>query len=182
MMSDDQVAEDASQASAKADFGRTDQQAQAPTARQEPSFARRVFFNWFLAVDVWRRQAQHLRRRASFPLLRKISKDGITHNKVIIATELIHDDYVEKSIIGHRFIMASAVAAFVYSFYLLARGITLAVVFGQSWNSWLLVSIPLVVFTAFRFIFSYKVHSAFTAERAMRAAMAAPTNTEVTSR
>ena len=181
MISDDKVAEDASQASAKADTGQNDQQAHA-RGRPEPSFARRVFFNWFLGVDVWRRQAEHLKRRASFPLLRKISKDGITHNKVIIEAELIHDDYVGKSIVGHRLIMVSAAATFFYSVYLFVKGVTLAVVFDQSWNSWLVVSIPMVVFTAFRFILSYKVHSALNAERARRTANLAPITTEVTSR
>lgn len=181
MISDDQVAEGSSQASAKAHTSRKGQQTEDPKARPEPSLARRVFFNWFLGVDVWRRQAQHLKRRASLPLLRKIAKDGITHNRVIIDTELIHDDFITKSIVGHRLIMVSAVIAFLYSVYLLVKGVTLAVAFAQAWNSWLLVSIPLVVFTSFRFLLSYKVHSAFTTERARRRTETAPIITEVTS-
>ena len=123
---------------------------------------------WVLAVEAWKKQAGILKKRASFPLLRQVVKNSTTANKILIPTEIIDDVYIAKSIVGHRIIMWTTTAVFCYFLTVFAKGLAVAIKFDDPWNTWLLSSIPMVLFTSFRAALSYKVLGAFVSERNLR--------------
>jgi hypothetical protein len=123
---------------------------------------------WVLAVNAWKRHAGNVKNRASFPLLRQVVKNSSMANKIVIPTEIIDDVYVAKSIVGHRIIMWSSMAVCCYFLTIFAKGLAVAIKFGDPWNTWLLSSIPMILFTSFRALFSYKLLGAFVPERDMR--------------
>lgn len=138
--------------------------------KQQPKKSGKIIgaAKWVLAVNAWKNHAGVLKKRASFPLLRQVVKNSSMANKILIPVDIIDDVYVAKSIVGHRIIMWSTTAVFCYFLTVLAKGLAVAIKFGDPWNTWLLSSIPMLLFTSFRAIYSYKVLVAFVAERNLR--------------
>lgn len=150
-----------------ADQGSRPSQAQPREARKQSG--------WFMtgvkvtfATNAWRKQAAILKRRGSFPLLRQVLKNSATANKVLIPTDAIAYEYLIKSIVGHRLMMAAFATTFLYFLYLFIKGLAVAIKFGAPLNLWLIMSTPMLVYCALRFRLSWKVLTAFLEEKKKR--------------
>lgn len=137
---------------------------------QQPKKSGRIIgaAKWVLAIDAWKKHATILKKRASFPLLRHVLKNSATANRILIPTSVIADEYIAKSIVGHRWIMWTMAIVCCYYITIFAKGLAIAVKYGDVWNTWLISSVAMILFTSFRGLLSRKVLKAFTVERDLR--------------
>jgi|TARA_Y100001934_G_scaffold283650_2_gene405214 hypothetical protein len=97
-----------------------------------------------------------LRKRASFPLLRRVIKDDIAVNKAIIETSHIRTELLEKTVIGQTFLLIFFGILFVWSILLLTKGLILLLKYGVFFDSPLIAAIPLVTLSLIRVAISKK--------------------------
>lgn len=138
----------------------------APPPRESGRFVKIV--KVALATKAWSGQATILRKRASFPLLRTVIKNELTKEKISIPLDVIHEDYLAKSVIGHRGIAAASVLTLLYSLMLISRGLAITIKLGDVANESLLLGIPLAIIAGLRAASSWKLQREFAGELARR--------------
>lgn len=144
-----------------------DQSAQpAPAARKRGLVMSTMHF--VAATHVWKKQGGILRKRASFPLLRHVIKNFRASGRVLLPVEEIADEYLAKTILGHRVILAVSSLGIAWAFHLFVKGMAVAVRFDTPMNIWLICSIPMLLFTCTNAAMSWKVQKQFSAEMARR--------------
>jgi hypothetical protein len=143
-----------------------DPSAQPPSVKRAGWFVRT--FKFVAAVEAWKRQFGILRNRGSFPLLREVANNRVTSTRVLIPTAEIADEFIDKSLWGHKLIFFTSLLAFLYSGYRFVIGLALALKFNMPFNLWLWLSISIMIFTGFQMLLSYRVHSAMKEEKMER--------------
>lgn len=122
------------------------------------------------ATHAWKKQASILKKRASFPLLRQILKNHHATGRVVLPVEDIADVYLAKTVIGHRIILAVSVVGVAWALHLLVKGMAVAIRFDTPWNTWLICSLPMLLFTGVNAAMSWRVQKQFGYEIARREA------------
>lgn len=108
-----------------------------------------------LATDAWSREVRHLANRLRFPLARKVIGDELRRNQAAVMLVDIPDEVLGKTHLGHVLLMIAMGFAFIWSLILMTKGLTAAFKFGIFFNTWLISSIPLLLFSALRFRLSW---------------------------
>jgi hypothetical protein len=106
----------------------------------------RKAFRFVLAVDAWKRQAGHLKHRASFPLLRQVLRTELKQARTTIALSTIPDDVLQRSLLSHLFILLFAVPASLWAAYMTTKGLAAGIRFDFWFNGWLLQGLPVFIF------------------------------------
>lgn len=146
---------------------------QAPPPRTPPakrSFIKKVGkgAGWILGLDVYAKQTRILSKRASFPLLREVMKNHARTARTIIPVETIHNDLLISTHRYQRMLCWVLGAAIPLILMMLARGLGLALRFGEWSNSFLLFSVPLGLAISTQWLISLKVCRTVAAEIASR--------------
>lgn len=132
------------------------QSGQAITAHSEPSdtpgLASRIT-GW----HVWMRQGQHLKKRLTFPLLRQVWKSNLVLSKMIVPHEVVPDEYLRKTLLGHRFLLCFMTVVLLWSGLTTVKGVAAGVLHGMWINNWLLGGVPLCVLAVARLVTSCRV-------------------------
>jgi hypothetical protein len=140
--------------------------------KSEPALRKRglvmTTMHFVVATHVWKKQGSILRKRASFPLLRHVIKNFRASGRVLLPVEEIADEYLAKTILGHRIILTVSVLGIAWAFHLFVKGLAVAVRFDTPMNIWLICSLPMLLFTCANAAMSWKVHKQFSAEMARR--------------
>jgi len=156
---------------------KVDQSAAGP---QKEGAAKRVKFQktrkvarWLLAIDAWQRQLGHLKRRASFPLLRRVISIELNHSRNLIQLSDIETSVLERSLLSHCLMLIFVIPASLWAGYTTIKGLSAGIRFDVWLNAWLIQGIPVFVFCAMRALTSNKSRTLISAELALRAKVSA---------
>lgn len=149
----------------------TEQRQSPPEGRQEQATAAkkagllagvRKGFTVILAVESWKKQASILRKRASFPLLRRVISTERSLDSTIIPLADIPMEILERSKLGHAIIMAFMAPCLFWAILVTTKGIAALIKFDAPFNGWLVGGAPMVIYSATKLItsnLSYKIFS-----------------------
>src|SRR5690554_4552765 len=106
---------------------------------------------------VWKRQASLLAKRASFPLLRSVIKSQIALNKTIIPHDIVPDQYLVKTLQGHRYLMVFMALVLAWGGLTTVKGLAAGILHGLWLNNWIIGGIPIVILACARLVTSHRV-------------------------
>lgn len=150
----------------------TEAASQTPDTANQPAKNKgraRKALRWVLAVEAWKKQFGHLKHRASFPLLRRVISIERQQATNFIQLAEIPTHVLERSQIGHIFILVVLTPTTLWAAYTLVKGVSAAVRFDVVFNEWLFQGIPLFIFAGMKCLTSNKTRKLFAAELEARA-------------
>jgi hypothetical protein len=103
------------------------------------------------------RNAAFVKKRATFPLLRQISKDEIALQKTIVNTQAIRSELLTKTKNGQTILVAFFSVLLLWSILLMTKGIIVYMKYGDPLNAPLIASLPLIVLSSMRILIGLKV-------------------------
>lgn len=133
----------------------------------------RKTLRFLFAVDAWKRQAGHLKHRASFPLLRQVLRTELKQARTNIALASITDDVLQSSLLSHLFILVFTVPATLWAAYMTTKGFAAGIRFDFWFNGWLLQGVPVFIFCAMKALTSNHSRIIIQRELATRSTQAA---------
>jgi|TARA_Y100001973_G_scaffold62884_1_gene92184 hypothetical protein len=130
-----------------------------PGLAEEKSAIRKVAsaINTITGLRYMGRNIVHVKKRASFPLLRQILKDEAAVQRSNVETTQIRSELLNKTLYSQYFLVIFFGAILLWSCLLLTKGALLAVKYGVFYESPLIASIPLIAISSVRVIVGCKV-------------------------
>lgn len=129
----------------------------------------RKVVSWLLAIDAWKRQAGHLKRRSSFPLLRKIIQTEKNQSQQSFHLSEIPTPVLERSLLSHCLVLLIVVPASAWAIYTTLKGLSAGLRFDIWFNAWLLQGIPLLIFCSMKVLTSNMSRALIQRELFLRA-------------
>lgn len=140
----------------------------ASTPKQRRFDKTRKVLSIVLATEAWKRQAGHLKHRASFPLLRQVMRTELQQARKNIALATIPTEILQRSLLSHCFILVFAVPAAIWAAYMATKGLAAGLRFDVWFNGWLLQGIPVFVFCTMKALTSNHSRQLINRELASR--------------
>lgn len=130
---------------------------------------KRGVFSSLIGINSIKRNTDIIKKRASFPLLRRVLKNELKATRLapeIVQAEKLSTEDIDRSLFWHTVIIAITIPALIWSIFILTNALAIGIKFdiwNPTMNQGLYTSIPIILFTASKLYVSWCSRKAFRA-------------------